>query len=102
MDHHVELVFWGRDDERSANAAGSSFPDDGGGDKIYGDAGDGGFAGLQGYGDAGGRGAHSRNGAGVHDYLYPLNALKAQDLHFSVYNRFGLLVFETTDWLKRW
>lgn len=47
-------------------------------------------------------GAFTPNGDGVNDYLYPLNALKAQDLHFSVYNRHGLLVFETTNWLVRW
>jgi gliding motility-associated-like protein len=47
-------------------------------------------------------GAFSPNGDGVNDYLYPLNALKAEDLQFRVYNRWGQLVFETTDWLKRW
>jgi gliding motility-associated-like protein len=47
-------------------------------------------------------GAFTPNGDGVNDYLYPLNALKAVDLQFKVYNRWGQLVFETTDWLKRW
>jgi gliding motility-associated-like protein len=42
------------------------------------------------------------NGDGKNDYLYPLNAWKARDLHFQVYNRNGALVFETTDWTKKW
>ncbi|HTR32034.1 MAG TPA: gliding motility-associated C-terminal domain-containing protein [Puia sp.] len=47
-------------------------------------------------------GAFTPNGDGVNDYLYPLNALKAENLQFRVYNRWGQMVFETTDWLKRW
>ena len=47
-------------------------------------------------------GAFTPNGDGVNDYLYPLNALKAEDLQFRVYNRWGQMVFETTNWLKRW
>ncbi|HXD79714.1 MAG TPA: gliding motility-associated C-terminal domain-containing protein [Puia sp.] len=47
-------------------------------------------------------GAFTPNGDGVNDYLYPLNALKAVNLEFRIYNRWGQLVFETTDWLKRW
>jgi len=31
-----------------------------------------------------------------------LNAYKATDLLFRVYNRVGQLVFETRDWTKRW
>ncbi|MCP9750667.1 gliding motility-associated C-terminal domain-containing protein [Ferruginibacter sp. HRS2-29] len=46
--------------------------------------------------------AFTPNGDGVNDHLYPLSAYKAQDLHFSVYNRFGQLVFSTTDWTKQW
>jgi gliding motility-associated-like protein len=46
--------------------------------------------------------AFTPNGDGHNDYLYPLNALKAMDLEFRVYNRFGQLVFETRDWLKKW
>jgi len=42
------------------------------------------------------------NGDGNNDYLYPLNAWKATDLHFRVYNRNGEAVFETTDWTKKW
>ena len=47
-------------------------------------------------------GAFTPNGDGVNDYLYPLDALKAVDLLFRVYNRQGQMVFETTDWTKKW
>ncbi|HTQ65083.1 MAG TPA: gliding motility-associated C-terminal domain-containing protein [Puia sp.] len=46
--------------------------------------------------------AFTPNGDGINDYLYPLNALKAVDLEFKVYNRYGQLVFETRDWTKKW
>ena len=46
--------------------------------------------------------AFTPNGDGLNDYLYPLHAYKAQNLHFKVYNRYGQLVFETTDWTKKW
>jgi len=46
--------------------------------------------------------AFTPNGDGVNDYLYPLNAYKADDLEFNVYNRLGQLVFHTTDWTKKW
>ncbi len=46
--------------------------------------------------------AFTPNGDGLNDYLYPLNAFKASSLIFKVYNRFGQLVFSTTDWTKKW
>ena len=46
--------------------------------------------------------AFTPNGDGLNDYLYPLNAYKADNLEFKVYNRLGQLVFETNDWLKKW
>ena len=46
--------------------------------------------------------AFTPNGDGINDYLYPLNAFKADNLIFRVYNRYGQLVFETTDWTRRW
>ncbi|MFZ4056610.1 MAG: gliding motility-associated C-terminal domain-containing protein [Ferruginibacter sp.] len=46
--------------------------------------------------------AFTPNRDGINDYLYPLNAYKAIDLKFKVYNRIGQLVFETTDWTKKW
>lgn len=42
------------------------------------------------------------NNDGKNDYLYPLNAYKATNLIFSVYNRDGQLVFQTRDWTKKW
>lgn len=42
------------------------------------------------------------NGDNLNDYLYPLNAYKADNLEFKVYNRYGQLVFETKDWMVRW
>ena len=46
--------------------------------------------------------AFTPNGDGLNDYLYPLNAYKASDLLFRVYNRVGQMVFETRDWTKKW
>jgi gliding motility-associated-like protein len=46
--------------------------------------------------------AFTPNGDGLNDYLYPLNALKADDLHFKIFNRFGQVVFESRDWTKKW
>jgi gliding motility-associated-like protein len=42
------------------------------------------------------------NNDGLNDYLFPLNAFKAEDLDFRVYNRWGEMVFFTTDWTKKW
>lgn len=46
--------------------------------------------------------AFTPNGDGKNDYLYPLNALKAGQLEFRVYNRMGQLVFQTRDWKQKW
>ncbi|MEP6465913.1 MAG: gliding motility-associated C-terminal domain-containing protein, partial [Parafilimonas sp.] len=46
--------------------------------------------------------AFTPNGDGLNDYLYPLNAYKADNLEFRVYNRWGQLVFDTKDWTKKW
>ena len=46
--------------------------------------------------------AFTPNGDGLNDYLYPLNAYKALNLDFSVYNRFGQRLFHTTDWTRKW
>lgn len=46
--------------------------------------------------------AFTPNKDGLNDYLYPLNAYKATQLQFKVYNRIGQLVFQTTDWTKKW
>lgn len=46
--------------------------------------------------------AFTPNGDGRNDFLYPLNALKADNLEFKVYNRLGQLVFYTKDWTRKW
>jgi gliding motility-associated-like protein len=46
--------------------------------------------------------AFTPNNDGLNDYLYPLNAYKATNLLFKVYNKYGKLIFETKDWLKKW
>jgi gliding motility-associated-like protein len=46
--------------------------------------------------------AFTPNSDGLNDYLYPLNAYKAVDLLFRVYNRFGQMIFETRDWTRKW
>jgi gliding motility-associated-like protein len=42
------------------------------------------------------------NGDGLNDYLYPNNAFKADNLKFSVFNRWGQLVFTTRNWQHKW
>lgn len=46
--------------------------------------------------------AFSPNDDGFNDLFSPINAFKADDLDFRVYNRWGLLVFKTNDWTKKW
>ena len=46
--------------------------------------------------------AFTPNNDGLNDYLYPLNAVKAKQLHFKVYNRWGQLVYETSNWKQGW
>ena len=46
--------------------------------------------------------AFTPNGDGRNDYLYPLNAYKAKNVDFRIYNRYGQLVFRTADWQKKW
>lgn len=46
--------------------------------------------------------AFTPNGDGLNDYLYPLNAFKAEGLIFKVYNRNGMMVFQSNDWTKKW
>jgi len=46
--------------------------------------------------------AFTPNGDGLNDYLYPLNAYKATNLSFKVFNRSGQLIFETKDWTVKW
>src|SRR6185369_1634918 len=46
--------------------------------------------------------AFTPNGDGLNDYLYPINALKADHLEFKVFNRWGQLMFATKDWQRKW
>lgn len=46
--------------------------------------------------------AFTPNKDGLNDFLYPVNAFKAKDLLFRVYNRVGQLIFETRDWTRKW
>jgi gliding motility-associated-like protein len=42
------------------------------------------------------------NGDGLNDFLYPNNALKATNLEFKVFNRWGQVVFESRNWQEKW
>ena len=46
--------------------------------------------------------AFTPNGDGLNDYLYPLNAYKAGNLSFKVFNRQGQLVFSAKDRTVKW
>jgi gliding motility-associated-like protein len=46
--------------------------------------------------------AFTPNNDGLNDFLYPNNAIKAENLDFKVYNRWGQLVFSTNDWRQQW
>lgn len=46
--------------------------------------------------------AFTPNGDGLNDFFGPLNALAAENFLFRIYNRWGVLVFESKDWTKPW
>ncbi len=46
--------------------------------------------------------AFTPNGDGLNDYFWPHNALKADKLEFKVYNRWGQLVFYSSNWQQKW
>lgn len=46
--------------------------------------------------------AFTPNLDGLNDYLYPLNAFKATNLQFNVYNRGGLLLFSSENASSKW
>jgi gliding motility-associated-like protein len=46
--------------------------------------------------------AFTPNGDGLNDFLYPLNAFKAGNLEFKVYNRLGQVIFYSADWTEKW
>ncbi len=46
--------------------------------------------------------AFTPNNDGLNDFLFPLNAFKAENLDFKVFNRWGQLVFHSRDWTQKW
>lgn len=46
--------------------------------------------------------AFTPNGDGLNETLYPMYAVKARDLSFKVFNRWGRLLYSTNDWRKGW
>jgi gliding motility-associated-like protein len=46
--------------------------------------------------------AFTPNGDGLNDYLRPNNAIKATNLEFKVFNRWGQIVFESRNWREGW
>jgi gliding motility-associated-like protein len=46
--------------------------------------------------------AFTPNGDGLNDFLHPLNAIKAEQVEFKIYNRWGQLIFQTKDWKQGW
>jgi gliding motility-associated-like protein len=46
--------------------------------------------------------AFTPNNDGLNDFLLPNNAIKAKDLEFRVYNRWGQQVFATRNWQEKW
>jgi len=46
--------------------------------------------------------AFTPNSDGRNDFLSPLNAIKAEKLNFRVYDRWGQLIFETSNWKRGW
>jgi gliding motility-associated-like protein len=46
--------------------------------------------------------AFTPNNDGLNDFLFPLNAHKAENLDFKVFNRWGQLVFHSKNWSQKW
>jgi gliding motility-associated-like protein len=46
--------------------------------------------------------AFTPNNDGLNDYFNPLNAIKAEQLDFRVFNRWGQLVYRTVNWKQGW
>lgn len=46
--------------------------------------------------------AFTPNGDGLNDKLFPMYAIKARNLEFLIYNRWGQLLFKTNDWRNGW
>lgn len=46
--------------------------------------------------------AFTPNSDNVNEWFYPLNAVKAEQLQFNIYNRWGQLMYHTDNWKKGW
>ncbi|MCG2617123.1 gliding motility-associated C-terminal domain-containing protein [Terrimonas sp. NA20] len=46
--------------------------------------------------------AFTPNNDGLNDFLYPNNAIKAENLDFKIFNRWGQLVFHSKEWTRKW
>jgi gliding motility-associated-like protein len=46
--------------------------------------------------------AFTPNRDGRNDWFYPLNAIKAEQLEFVVYNRWGQELYRTNNWKQGW
>jgi gliding motility-associated-like protein len=46
--------------------------------------------------------AFTPNGDGLNETLYPMYAVKARELSFRVFNRWGQMLFSTNDWRNGW
>ncbi len=46
--------------------------------------------------------AFTPNGDGKNDYFWPLNAFKAENITFIIFNKRGIKVFETKQWPDKW
>jgi len=46
--------------------------------------------------------AFTPNGDGLNETIAPLNAIKAEQVEFSIYNRWGQLIYKTQNWRKGW
>jgi gliding motility-associated-like protein len=46
--------------------------------------------------------AFTPNNDGKNDFLGPLNAIKAENLNFRVYDRWGQMIFQTANWKHGW
>jgi len=46
--------------------------------------------------------AFTPNGDGLNDLFHPLNAIKAEQVEFKIYNRWGQLIYKSNDWKQGW
>lgn len=46
--------------------------------------------------------AFTPNNDGLNDFLWPHNAIKAENLDFKIFTRWGQLIFHSRDWRQKW